>query len=89
MGGICEHAFLRKDPKNPDYSMTEYDLYAKTGLTLRKNLKHNRYEIVKIKSREVEHSTPDLQAAVDKCNDVEGYPNTKIECAVLCQKGLI
>jgi len=43
MPAICEHEFEREDPNNPGYSMTEYDLYARLGMTLRKNLKFNEF----------------------------------------------
>lgn len=79
MGGIKELYFVNEDPKNPGYSMTEYDLYAKLGLTLRKNITRDVYEIIGIKSREVHSTFPDLQSAVDMCNQLEGEDNTWIE----------
>lgn len=79
MGRIKESYFETENPKIPGYSMTEYDLYAKLGLTLRKNIAENRYEIIGIKSRKVQYTFPDLQSAVDMCNQLEGEDNTWIE----------
>ncbi len=36
--------------ENSDYSFVEYDLYAKLGLSIRKNLKENEWEIFEIKT---------------------------------------
>ena len=79
MGRIRPEHFETEDNANPGYSMAEYDLYAKLGLTLRKNIKRDLYEIIGIKSREVHYTFPDLQSAVDMCNQLEGEDNTWIE----------
>lgn len=87
MGKICEHEFERPDPKNPDYGLIEYDLYAKLGLTIRKNLKLNRYEIVTIsKPRIVRHSSDSIETIASIANDLEGKKNTIVECGTLCPK---
>lgn len=85
MSNICEHEFERANPDDPDYSLIEYDLYAKLGLTLRKNLKLNIFEIVTIKKpRIVKHSSANLQEIADIANDLEGRKNTFIQCGGLC-----
>lgn len=86
MGTVCEHEFEQGDPKNEGYSMTEYDLYARLNLTIRKNSKRNVYEIVGIKDKEVRYSSPDLKTIVGIANKLEGANNTKIECGVGCPK---
>lgn len=85
MGRICEHEFELPDPENPDYSHVEYDLYARLGLTIRKNLKQNIYEIVTIRRpRNVHYTSSDLHEIVLIANRLEGETNTVIECGVLC-----
>jgi hypothetical protein len=86
MGYVCEHEFEQPDPDNPDYSLVEYDLYAQLGLTIRKNLKDNVYEIVKIKSKEVVFSSPSLEDVVKRANELEGAENTIIKCGRYCPK---
>jgi hypothetical protein len=77
MGRISEKDFDPRDKNKPDYSSIEYDLYAKLGLTLVKNHKLNRYEIITIKDREVKyHGT--LQEMADKANELEQAKNTII-----------
>src|SRR3989344_5015094 len=80
MPAICEHEFEREDPNNPGYSMTEYDLYAKLGMTLRKNLRFNEYELVSIKYNVAHHAFKTLQEAIAKANELEGTQNTWVEC---------
>lgn len=85
MGNICEHEFNRPDPNNPDYSLVEYDLYAKTGLTIRKNLKTNEYEIVTIKKpREVQYRYKDIHDIARIANEIEETENTTVGCGTLC-----
>lgn len=87
MGKICEHIFERPSSENPDYSLVEYDLYAKLGLTIRKNLKLNRYEIVTIaKPRIVRHSSASIDEIAVIANKLEGEMNTIIECGTLHPK---
>jgi len=86
MGSICEHTFEVEDNKNPGYSLVEYDLYAKLGLTIRKNLKTNEYEIIKIKTKEVQHRSKDIYEIVRIANELEGQENTKVECDFLCRR---
>ena len=57
---ICEHRFNREDPESPGYSMLEVDYYAWTPetpetqdaqshrLTLRKNLKTEEFEFLRV-----------------------------------------
>ena len=80
MPAVCEHEFQQEDPNNKGYSMTEYDLYARLGLTLRKNLRFNEYELATIKGGFVHHAFKTLQEAVAKANELEGTQNTIVEC---------
>lgn len=86
MGTICEHEFEGENPKNPGYSMTEYDLYARLGMTIRKNLRLNVYEIINIETKEVLYSFKDISRVVEKANQLEGVDNTKVKCGVGCPK---
>lgn len=79
MPGISESEFSIEDPTNPGFSHLEYDLYAKLGMTIRKNLKENRFEIVKIKTKEVQYSSSSLQGIIQIANDLEGEENTWIK----------
>lgn len=79
MTKICEHEFEAKDPENPDYSMTEYDLYAKLDMTIRKNHKSGRYEIVRISDKELINEGT-LGEMVAVANNLEGADNTEIGC---------
>lgn len=79
MPGIRESDFDKEDPKNPGYSQMEYDLYARLDMTIRKNLKENRFEIIKIKTKEVQYSNPRLQGIIKIANDLEGEENTWIK----------
>jgi hypothetical protein len=95
---ICEHRFEDEDPHHKGYSMLEWDLYADLNLTIRKNLKDNKYELVRIsdnpmrrqKKGEVVYSLPTLKAAVDRANALEAEltpeykENTKICCGYHC-----
>jgi len=80
MPAVCEHEFEREDPNNPGYSMTEYDLYARLGLTLRRNLKFNEYELAKISTGAAQFGFKTLQEAIAKANELEGTENTWVEC---------
>jgi len=85
MGNICEHTFEKEDPKNPGYSLVEYDLYAKTGLTIRKNLNTDEYEIVTIgEPREVRYRYKDIHDIARVANEIEEAENTTVGCGVLC-----
>ncbi len=86
MGRICEHNFQMEDPKNSGYSMTEYDLYAKLGMTIRKNLKLGNYEIVRIKDGSVVHSDMTVHQVAQKANELEGADNTEVECGSSCKQ---
>ena len=48
MSTICEHLFERRDPRNTDYSMCEFDLIARLNMTIRKNLDTGRYELIRL-----------------------------------------
>lgn len=84
MATICTHEFEREDPKNPGYSLIEYDLHAKLGMSIRKNLLRNRYEIFTISNQVVQFAYADLQTIVVVANTLEGGENTKIECGIGC-----
>lgn len=84
MGRVCEHMFERSDPNEPDYSMEEYDLYAKLDLTLRKNLVAGKFELVGItegkRAKGPVMIFNSLDQAVQYMNDLEGANNTEISC---------
>ncbi len=80
MPAVCEHEFEQEDPNNRGFSMTEYDLYAKLGMTLRKNLKFNEYELAKISTGVAQFGFKTLQEAIAKANELEGTANTWVEC---------
>ena len=84
MGNICEHELEQEDNKHKGYSFVEYDLYARTGLSLRKNIKDNKYELFNIKTGIAKYTYDTLQEAVDKANQLEGGQHTKIECGWMC-----
>jgi hypothetical protein len=86
MSLICEHEFEQEDPMNKGYSLTEYDLYARLGLAIRKNLKTGKFEIIRIRTNEVTH-TGSLSHVVRIANRLEGAENTKIGCSSLCKEG--
>lgn len=80
MGHISEKEFLTPDPNNPNYSLVEYDLYAKTGLTIRKNLKTDTYEIITIKSPYHRvHMSKDINEIAKIANSIEGSENTFVK----------
>lgn len=79
MGNICEHMFEDKDPRNPKYSMTEYDLHAKLGMAIRKNHASGCFEIFEISTREMLYSGT-LRQMVNTANELEGEENTHISC---------
>lgn len=84
MTRICEHDFILEDLNNRGYSMTEYDLYADLGLTLRRNIQADKYEIIRIRDSVIYFSFGSLQDAVNKCNELEQSENTIIECKQSC-----
>jgi len=83
MSSICNHIFEVEDPNKPGYSLTEYDLYARLGLSIRKNLVSGSYEIFRIDTDEVVLSGT-LQKVVNEANEMEGKRNTQIECRDSC-----
>ena len=76
MGKICECEFAAEDPKRKGYSLCEYDLFAKTGLSIRKNIKDNVYEIFEIKTEAVKYTYPTLERAIQRANMIENNNNT-------------
>lgn len=48
MSAICEHIFEKRDPNKPRYSLTEFDLKASLGLSIRKNIASGLFEIFTI-----------------------------------------
>ena len=74
MGYLSEKDFDSKDENG--FSIVEYDLYAKLGLSIRKNHNTGRYEIFKIKSKKVQYSYSDLRDAIRCANNLEGEENT-------------
>lgn len=77
MGTICEHEL--KDG-------TEYDLYARLGLTLAYQKIKKKFVIKRIKDDKIEYAFDKLEEAVRKCNELEGAENTKIKCGWLCER---
>lgn len=77
MGNIKEEEFDIEDPTHTGYSLVEYDLYAKLGLTIRKNLMNDLFEIVSIKTGYMRY-TGTLKEVVKKANILEEATNTYI-----------
>ena len=85
MSRICEHEFEAKDRQDPRYSLVEFDLAARTGLTIRKNHKDGHYEIVFIKQpREVKYRNVSLEKVVQMANFLEDGNDIQIGCGLLC-----
>lgn len=84
MGTICEHEFEKEDPRNKGYSLTEYDLHARLNMTIRKNLKDNRYEIINLNRRQVAYSFSRIEDVVRMANELEGGENTEVKCGIGC-----
>lgn len=85
MSSICEHIFEDEDSNDPGYSLTEFDLQAKLGLSIRKNLVSELYEIFDTDTREV-RSRGSLGMIVDEANQREGRNDIKIRCRESCPK---
>lgn len=89
---ICEHEFEKEDPNEKGYSLINYDLYARLNLSIRKNIRTNKYELFYIttmpgqKKGEVVFSTMSLQEIVDTANSLENANNTIIKCSTLCPR---
>lgn len=83
MSLICEHLFIKKDIRDPKYSMSEYDLRAELGLSIRKNLESGLYEIFSIETYEVVMKGS-LEEVVDEANRREGQQDIKIGCCETC-----
>ncbi|AGB50848.1 hypothetical protein Metho_2720 (plasmid) [Methanomethylovorans hollandica DSM 15978] len=65
---LTENEFNKPASRNTDYSLVEYDLAARLGLSLRKNLKENTFEIFDIKSGEVIKKFTTFSEAIKECN---------------------
>jgi hypothetical protein len=78
MGYIRPKEFELPDEENPDYSFVEYDLYAKLGMSIRKNLIEDQWEIFMIKTGKSKYSGS-LEYIVKKANELEGAENTTIK----------
>lgn len=78
MAKICECDFITQE-KDTDYSITEYDLKAKLGMSIRRNFKTQRYEIFKINTGEIQYSFSDLESAVRMANQLEEDNLIKLE----------
>ncbi len=68
---LTENEFNKPDPQNTDYSLVEYDLAARLGLSLRKNLKENVFEIFRIRDKEIVKSFSSFSEAINECNRYE------------------
>lgn len=79
MATICEHEFDDPDPQDPTQAMTEFDLAAKLGLTIVKNLDRNRFEIRRLSDKEPEYQG-DLQYIVGVANELESNNFIEIRC---------
>ena len=77
MGKINLKHFEIPDNKDSRYSFIEYDLYAKTGLSIRKNILENRWEIFEISSNKMKYKGT-LEYIVERANEIEGAENTFI-----------
>lgn len=75
MSKINKKDFDRKDPKNPNYSQLEYDLYAKLDMTIRKNYATEKFEIAKRSTGIMIHQGT-LERMVEIANELEGAENT-------------
>jgi len=79
MSKICIHEFEQRDSENPDYSQTEYDLYAKLDMSIRKNHVIGNFEISRISSGKKVYEGS-LEQMVAIANNLEGEENTEIGC---------
>ena len=77
MGIIKPKEFEFPDAVDLNYSFVNYDLYAKLGLSIRKNLINNEWEIFHINSGQKKYSGS-LEFIVAKANELEGAENTTI-----------
>jgi len=75
MSKINKKDFDRKDPKNPNYSQLEYDLYAKLDMTIRKNYVTEKFEIAR-RSTGIMIYQGTLERMVEIANELEGEENT-------------
>ena len=83
MATICEHEFERSDPKDLRYSMDEFDLAARLGMTIRKDLKLNEFQICRIKDKLVVYRGS-LPWIVKMANELERENYIKLECGLGC-----
>jgi len=78
MGIINPKHYDWADSKDTRYSFVNYDLYAKLGLSIRKNLAENKWEIFVIKTGQKKYSGS-LEYIVETANELEGAENTSIK----------
>ena len=89
MSKLCIHEFDEEDPKKPGYSMTEIDLMYRCGsLSIRKNLKNNKYEIWDRETDKVMYSGQ-FKYVVDIANQLESavvpnHTDIEIGCSYFC-----
>lgn len=86
MSTICEHEFEQPDREKPWLSMTEFDLAARTGLSIRKNLNSGRFEIFEINSGRPIFAFNTLNDCVKKANDLEQDHLIQIKCGIGCPR---
>ena len=92
MANVCEHEFEQRDPFNENYSMLEFDLYARLNKTIRKNHITGNYEIVGISgsAKGIVFFEGTLEEVVNKSNELESIDegqfveNIKIRCGSMC-----
>ncbi len=88
MSRLCRHVFDDRDPDNPQYSMTEWDLAIRCGgknqaLTVRKNHGTGGYEIWDYRNDEVVVKGS-LEKVVEVVNDLEGRRSVEHGCSEKC-----
>ena len=85
---LCEHEFVQPDPNYSEHSMMEFDLAAKLGLSLRKNLKTGLYEIFSLQNQDIVlHTHRALSDAVAVINTLEENNSVEIGCGIGCPLG--
>ena len=89
MSNICEHVFDEEDPKKSGYSKTIIHLMYRCGpLSIRKNLKNNKYEIWNRENDKVVYSGI-FKHIVDIFNQLErevipNHTDMEIGCSYFC-----
>lgn len=80
MSTICKHIFEKPSRDNSDYSQLEYDLYARLGMSIRKNLKTDEFEIYHRPSEKLQYRYSRIEDIVRIANSLEGADNTDVGC---------